>query len=345
MTQEDQESDKHTLGVCCPYCWEENSIKPEPTLSDRQQQIESVIDPLPGSVSYTNKRPLNVPGKYDQWQLIDFLCDYHEHVSREQWLKVCEDGLIRDRHRELKADEKVRASQRLLRYVPDTVEPDVNARMEIIVWDEPLIVFNKPAPLPIHPCGRFNKNSMTQILDLAFPDQILRPAHRLDANTTGLILFTNHRDASRNLHKQFEKGLAQKTYLCKVHGHPQWDEHVCDLPISRQVGSAGARDIDEEQGDPAQTQFKVLSRNADGTSLIQAVPLTGRTNQIRVHLWREGFSIVGDPTYLQNQESGKSQTLSVDAPGMALHSWKITIEHPTQNEMVSYETPKPDWAS
>lgn len=314
-------------------------------LRQKEQQICDVLNPLPGSVSYTNERPLNVPGKYDQWRLIDFLCDYHPHVSQTQWLDICKQGLVCDNNRALSSEETVRASQRLIRFVPDTIEPDVNAKIGIISWEEPVIVFNKPAPLPIHPCGRFNKNSMTKILQLAFPQNKLRPAHRLDANTTGLILFSSCANASRHLHRQFEDGLAKKQYLCKIHGHPQWDEYSCDLPISRQANRAGSRNIDKQNGHPAQTEFKVLKRNEDGTSLAQAIPLTGRTNQIRVHLWQIGYPVVGDPVYLQNLELGKSQTLAIDAPAMALHSWKITIEHPINKQAVSYETPRPDWAN
>ncbi len=344
LTVQEQQSEKYVIGVSCPYCWEENRPPEAPTITDREQAIRDVTTPLPGSVAYTNERPLNVPQKYEGWRLIDFICDYHPHVSRPEWEKVCEEGLIRDRERVICADEKMRAGQRLMRFIPDTIEPAVNADLKIISWEEPLIVFNKPAPLPIHPCGRFNKNSMTQILDLAFPDEKLRPAHRLDANTTGLILFTNHRDVSQNLHKQFERGEAKKTYLCKIHGQPDWDNYRCELPISKQASKAGTRIIDEKSGQPAQTQFHVLQRNEDGTSLLKAIPITGRTNQIRVHLWHLGYPILGDPAYLQNQKQGKSQTLPVVSPPMALHAWKITIEHPVLKETISYQTPKPDWA-
>jgi len=344
LTAQEQQSGKYILGVCCPYCWEENSPPAPPTIAQREQAIRDVTTFLPGSVAYTNERPLNVPQKYEGRLLIDFICDYHPHVSRPDWEKVCEEGLIRDRERVIGANEKVRAGQRLMRFIPETIEPAVNADLKIISWEEPLIVFNKPAPLPIHPCGRFNKNSMTQILDLAFPDEKLRPAHRLDANTTGLILFTNHRDVSQDLHKQFERGQAKKTYLCIIHGQPDWNNYRCDLPISRQASRAGTRTIDEQNGQPAQTQFNVLQRNEDGTSLLEAIPITGRTNQIRVHLWRLGYPIVGDPAYLPNNQQGKSQTLSVDSPPMVLHSWKITIEHPVLKEAVSYQTPRPDWA-
>ncbi len=313
------------------------------TVAQREQTIRSVTNPLPGSISYTNKRPLNVPGKYDRWELLDFVCDYHPHLSRATWNKVCEDGLIRYQQRIIFANEKVRVGQQLSRHIPDTIEPAVNANLKIISWEEPLIVFDKPAPLPIHPCGRFNKNSMTHILALAFPEEKLRPAHRLDANTTGLILFSNCREVSQKLHQQFEQGLAKKSYLCKIHGQPQWDNHLCSLPVSRQAENAGTRVIDEKNGQFAQTRFIVLQRNEDGTALLEAIPITGRTNQIRVHLWHMGYPIVGDPVYLQNHQQGKFQTMSIDCPSMALHSWKITIEHPVLKETISYQTLRPDW--
>ncbi len=313
------------------------------TVAEREQAIRDVTDPLPGSISYTNERPLNVPGKYDRWQLLDFLCDYHPHLTRATWGKICQDGLIRHHKRAISANEPVRSGQQLTRLIPDTVEPPVNANLKIVSWKDSLIVFNKPAPLPIHPCGRFNKNSMTKILALAFPEKKLRPAHRLDANTTGLIIFSDSREVAQNLQRQFEQGQAKKSYLCKIHGQPQWESHLCSLPVSRQTGHVGTRVIDEKNGLVAQTRFNLLQRNKDGTSLLEAIPITGRTNQIRVHLWQMNFPIFGDPTYLPNHQQGIFQTMPIDSPPMMLHCWKISIEHPILERTICYQTPEPEW--
>ncbi len=344
LTPEQQQSEKYVPGVSCEFCWQ----APEATvltLPEREARILQATTPLPGSQSYTNRRPLNVPEKYQDWALIDFLADYHPHIARESWLETCAAGLILYKDHPWQAAQQVWAGQKLIRLEPDTTEPDVNPQVRIVAWEPPLVVFNKPAPLPVHPCGRFNRNTLTHLLDQAFPDEKLRPAHRLDANTTGLIVFTNHRSASLRIQRQFEKGQARKTYLCRVHGQPEWSNYTCDLPVSRETASHGARTIDPENGLASRTEFTALLRLADGTTLLEARPVTGRTNQIRVHLWHLEFPIVGDTIYLPGQTLGEQQTQSVAAPPMCLHAWKLELLDPETRQPLKFTTELPDWAA
>lgn len=313
------------------------------TIAQREQRIRDVVHPLPGSIAYTNERPLNVPGKYEGWRLIDFVCDYHPHVTRTEWENICRAGLIRDRAGGIDATERVQAGRQLKRLIPETVEPAVNVNLKIVAWEKSFVVFDKPAPLPVHPCGRFNKNSLTKILELAFPDGKLHPVHRLDANTTGLILFSGSREFSKKMQRQFEQGQVKKTYVCKVQGEPEWNAYFCDCAISRQTETVGTRVIDRRNGQPAQTEFKVLKRNADGTTILEAIPITGRTNQIRVHLWHLGFPVVGDPVYLPDHQQGKCQTISLDCEPMALHACRLTIRHPVDEASVSFVASEPNW--
>jgi UPF0176 protein len=88
----------------------------------------------------------------------------------------------------------------------------------------------------------------------------------------------------------------------------------------------------------------VLARNPDGTTLLEARPLTGRTNQIRVHLWHLDFPVCGDPVYLLRKKLGDTQTLSVDDLPLCLHSWKISFTHPLTKERVKFSAPPPEWA-
>ncbi len=343
LTSDDQQSAHYVYGESCPYCWTPPATATPVSIAEREATIAAVTQPLPGAGPYTNERPLNVPAAYDRWQLDDFLCGMHPQVSREEWLQVIRRGLICDQQGPLPADQIVRGGQRLIRLEPHTVEPEIAATIRVLAWEDDYVVFSKPAPLPLHPCGRFHRNSMTHILSLAFPGERLSPAHRLDANTTGVVVFSRSRQVARLLQRQFEQGTAEKTYLCRAQGHPHWDEHVSRRPISSQPSEHGRRVIDEQSGDAAETHFRVLQRFADGDSLIEAVPRTGRTNQIRLHLWDLGHPIVGDPIYQAGKQFGTRQTLTPQDPPMCLHAWRLQFQSPGNEGPVTYQADCPQW--
>jgi RluA family pseudouridine synthase len=183
---------------------------------------------------------------------------------------------------------------------------------------------------------------MTEILQRAFPGEYLSPVHRLDANTTGLVVFARSREAVRGLQRQFACGVATKAYRCRVLGHPDWNEVVSTQPISRKPAENGFRVIDSG-GDEARTSFCVLTRCGNGETLVEAVPHTGRTNQIRVHLWDLGHPIVGDPVYLPQRQLGERQTISMTDPPMCLHASKLAFQRPHDGAVVRYEAPWPKW--
>jgi UPF0176 protein len=344
LTAADQQSDRYVPGSSCPSCWRPPADLPAVSLADREAAIAVASTPLPGGTPYTNRRPLNVPARYDGWRLLDFLCDFHPHIGRGEWQEIIAAGLVRDRDGDLPADRVVCGGQRLVRLEPDTVEPTVNAAIRVIAWDADHAVFDKPAPLPVHPCGRFNRNSMTHILRLAFPDEPLSPAHRLDSNTTGVIVFARSRRGAQAIQPQFERGEARKTYLCRVVGHPTWDETTSCEPISAEPSEHGFRVIDHDHGDAAATMFRVRRRLECGECVVEAIPRTGRTNQIRVHLWDLGHPIVGDPVYLPDGQLGRQQTTQPGDPPMCLHAWRLEFQHPSGRGPVSYESDCPAWA-
>ena len=143
---------------------------------------------------------------------------------------------------------------------------------------------------------------------------------------------------------QFERGEVDKAYIARIHGHPAAEEFMCDAPIATEPTCAGARGIDSA-GLPAKTNFRLLRRDSDGTSLVEALPITGRTNQIRAHLWHLGHPIVGDPVYLQNAKLGSKQTLCPSDPPMCLHARRLRFRHPLDNALVCFESPDPSWTT
>ena len=192
----------------------------------------------------------------------------------------------------------------------------------------------------MHPCGRFNRNSLQYLINEVYLGEQIRACHRLDANTTGIVLCCRKRSAARVIQKQFEQANVEKTYLAHVAGLPNEDQFTCNSPITSVPSQVGARVV-AENGQPAETQFLVLERYENST-LLQCKPITGRTNQIRVHLWHLGLPITGDPLYLAGQQLGKSQTLGVLDPPMRLHAARLEFNHPVTGERISFDT-KPSW--
>ncbi len=338
LTETDQEDERYVAGKTCPYCFTTSAQKMAETIQLRQEQIRRVTTPLPGSIPYDNRKPVIVPIEWNGATLLDFLSGILKHVLRSEWEMRCQEGqLLNAKGEPVEVGHRVEAGARYFVLQSGIVEPDVDSGIRIVYEDEAILVLNKPAPLPVHPSGRFNRNTLQFILHQVYHPQKPRAAHRLDANTSGLIVYTRTRHFAGILQPQFERGDVQKIYLAKVVGHPAWDHQICDAAISEEAGEIGMREIDPEAGLSARTEFEVLARHDDGTALLRARLLTGRTNQIRLHLWHLGFPVSGDPVYREGRNADATQTLRVDDPPMGLHAWKLSFVHPVTGKRMHFE--------
>jgi UPF0176 protein len=347
LTVKDQGLPSYEAGVSCRHCFQSPEEQQRELLMERRAAIQRVTNPLPGSVPYDNRRPVNVPERFAGRTLIDFLCEWHPQIERETWQKKILDGhLLRVKKTfEERVSEEVivRAGERFEHLIPATIEPPVNSDIEVLYEDDYLVIVNKPAPLPMHACGRFNRNSLQYILNEVYKDKYLRMAHRLDASTSGVVVFCQTRDVARFVHPQFVNREVKKVYVARVIGQPQNDEFSCTATISAEPGENGLRTITDD-GVAAETHFTTLERFPDGTSLVEARPVTGRTNQIRAHLWHLGLPVCGDPVYLPEGELGTGQTPGVDDLPLCLHSRSIRLVHPASKESVTFEAPLPRWS-
>lgn len=346
LTAEDQQDARFVKGTSCPYCFAPDEQQRARTLAARHRALQAATTPLPGSIPYHNYRPLIVPAAYDGAALLDFLSGIFGHVPREHWAERCAAGRILDEAEQpVSGDYVVRGGERYLNSEPATTEPDVNAAIRIVHEDEAFLVIDKPAPLPLHPSGRFNKNTLQSILQTVYAPQKPRPAHRLDANTSGLVVFSRTRHFAGLLQPQFAAGTVEKVYLARVQGHPSDDAFSCDAPIGTEPLEAGLRAIDEAAGQAARTEFRTLARFDDGTALVEARPLTGRTNQIRLHLWTLGLPIVGDRSYLADHALGDTQTHAPGDPPLCLLAHRLAFDHPLTGERLEFSASLPEWAT
>lgn len=346
LSAEEQADARYVPGKSCPYCFETPEQQRAASIAARMSAIAKAFDPLPGSVPHDNFKPVNIPQECHGSTLLAALSHCVKAMSPEQWTArfAAERVLDIETHEPVNAERLVRAGERFVHKIEQVIEPDVSADVTILYEDEALIVLNKPAPLPMHAGGRFFRNTLQQLLNEVYAPQKPHPAHRLDANTTGVVLFTRTRHFASLLQPQFTRGEVAKTYTVRVQGHPVADEFVCVAPITDEPGPLGSRTVDEKDGLPAKTEFTVKRRMPDGTALLEARPLTGRTNQIRVHLWHLGHPVCGDAAYLSGGKIGMQQTLAIGEPPLCLHAARVAFCHPLTNERVEFTAPDPAWA-
>ena len=340
LNAEDQEDVRYLAGKTCPYCFKPEPEKMAERIAAAQAKLDALCEVLPGSVPLENRRPINVAAKYDRCTLGDVLAEQFPQIPREEWARRgAESRFVSYGGKPRGMDHIVRAGERILQIFPPDVEPEVAKGIRVVWDDEAVVVIEKPAPLPMHASGRYHRNTLQHLLNQVYEPKFLRPAHRLDANTRGLVLFARTRHYCRLLQRQFLEGRVEKIYRARVLGAPDWDEITCESSISAEPTGPGARVVDED-GLAARTDFRVIERLADGTALLEARLGSGRTNQIRVHLWEMDLPIVGDPTYLPGGKMGDKQTLDVGDAPMELEAWKLVFNHPLTGERMRFENTK-----
>lgn len=331
LTPTDVRSDRYVYGESCPHCYRTPAERMRETLSDRIAKLREVTDPLPGCVPHEQRRPLRIPERCDGMTLIDAVCDLFPQIERATWQDAIEQQRILEGTLAVRAGRRVRSGEQFVHCVPEFIEPPVNADVRFLWEDDALVVVDKPAPLPVHASGRFRHNTLLGLLNQVYAPEVLRAAHRLDANTSGVMVLCRRRVIARDVQRQFEQQEVTKQYRLRCVGQPEWDQFRCELPIAERPGEGRIRVVDAA-GVPAVTEFEAVTRHADGTSEMVARPITGRTNQIRVHLWALGMPIVGDPLYLPERQLGQNRTLDVDETSMELRAESIRLTHPISGE-------------
>lgn len=203
--------------------------------------------------------------------------------------------------RKLKWSHRLKAGEVLRVPSPEHPEPQVKVSYRILHQDDWILAVDKGPGAPVHPVRTFRTRTLLTRLKADLNEPGLRPAHRLDRETSGVLLFAREKRALTALMNQFKDGRVSKKYLAVVRGTPDFDHKVVDLPLGRDPDFPVRCRMRPGSGRAAQTELTVLGRHKD-RALVSAVPRTGRQHQIRVHLAALGHPVLGDKLY---QEDGR----------------------------------------
>jgi len=251
------------------------------------------------------------------------------------------DGCVTVNGREAKAGLRLESGDKVDIIVapapPSSLLPE-DIPISIVYEDEDLLVVDKPPGLTVHPApGHPDRTLLNALLShvphLAQMGDSLRPGivHRLDKDTSGLMLVAKNRSAQLNLIEQFKARSVVKAYLALVKGHLTPEKGLIDAAIGRDARNRKRMAVVRE-GRPARTQYQVI-KYIDDYTLLEVVLETGRTHQIRVHLAAIGYPVVGDPVY-----GVKSPHLS----RQFLHACRLGFRLPSSGEYVEFKSELPD---
>lgn len=277
-----------------------------------------------------------------------FVSNRCEKISRTLAQKLIKEKQILVDGKDTKASSKLQLNQEVI--VPEEINiestKDIVAEdlpIEIIYEDEDILIVNKPKDMVVHPAiGNSTGTLVNAVLgkhELSDMNGEFRPGiiHRLDKNTTGVLVVAKNNFAHQNIAEQIKNRTTKKIYVALVKGLIKENKGVIDMPIGRHPTDRKKMAV-VKNGKNALTEFEVLKRFDEGYTLLQITLKTGRTHQIRVHFSHIGYPIVGDDVY----SSGKNP---FGVTSQMLHAKILGFEHPTKNKWMEFEAPVPKYFS
>ena len=302
----------------------------------------------------TTRHNLAVPEDLDGTRLDQCLAELSPEWTRSRVRRLIDAGHVRLNEKPAKPSATVHHGDWIAVDEPPPQKLDTEAEdipLDIVFEDGDILLVNKPAGLVIHPAAGNPSGTLVNALlhhcsDLSGIGGVERPGivHRLDKDTTGLLVVAKSDRAHLGLSIAFRNRKVHKTYLAVCFGVPGETDGVVDAPIDRHPRERQRMAVVAE-GRPARTLYHV-DEQIGGVSLISCHPVTGRTHQIRVHMAHIGHAIVGDPLYAgrqwRNLGDPPAQTACRSFPRQALHARRLEFTHPVTGEEVLFEALVPD---
>ncbi|MDP6359248.1 MAG: RluA family pseudouridine synthase [Planctomycetota bacterium] len=271
------------------------------------------------------------------------------YLSRTYIQKLIKWGEITVNGEAVRPSKKIHVGDNIHMRLPElperVIEPE-KMKLDILHEDEDILVINKPRDLACHAGKKYYGGTLANavIYHLFGTDKDAGKnnpgiVHRLDKNTTGVMVLAKNPETHRSISRQFASGTTQKEYLAVIKGQPRKSRGVIDSPIGYHPYLRHTMSVrmDAKGKKEAVTRYSVLEEFESGAA-ISLLPKTGRTHQLRVHL-----ESIGHPMYGEDRYSGRYKKNEIDLTlgRQALHAWRLTIEHPATREEVTYEAPIP----
>ncbi len=274
-----------------------------------------------------------------------WLSEQMPELSRARIQALIKSGSILVDGKRVRAHQKIREGMDVNVDIPPAIDVDLEAEdipLEVIYEDNDIIVVNKPAGLVVHPApGHWSGTLVNALLfhckDLKGIGGEMRPGivHRLDKDTSGVLVAAKNDQAMEALQQQFKDRLVRKEYLAIVYGTPSPESGEIRTMIGRSSHDRKKMSVNPVSGRDAITEYEVEERY-DETSLVRVRIATGRTHQIRVHMAHLGHSVVGDKQY---GSAKRDNVLSLKPPRQMLHAQFLALSHPSDGRMVEFEAP------
>jgi 23S rRNA pseudouridine1911/1915/1917 synthase len=306
---------------------------------------------LEGITNQTNIKKVLIP-KTEYGKRIDTVLSFLiPSLTRVQIKKLFEDKKITINGKHDKPSKSVKGGETVTVEIPPPTVLDIkpeNIEIEYIYEDKDIIVINKPAGISVHPAAGINHGTLVNALlyktkDLSGIGGKIRPGivHRLDKDTTGIMIVAKNDLSHINLSEQFKNKTIHKKYLAFILGNPKQGMGTISLPLGRHRRDRKKISSQSDKPRVSETKWKVINRYTN-IAYVEVEPLTGRTHQIRVHLSEYGYPIVGDKMYGRKKYPDTlTSNISKLFNRQALHAFSLSFNHPRSNVLMKFEAPLP----